>query len=118
MAARSESTGSSQDHEKVSSLAPGPTELATTTSVTGTKEPVGTTQSTPAQAAAKLAADAPRARYLLVLDHSVADDVIENVITLLQTHGLNCELIAGSDGERYILVTAEFKVLAAQVIKK
>ena len=116
MSAQSESRN--EKAATASSSVPDATELATTTSVTRTEEHTGSIQPTQAQAADKLVVQVPRTRYLLVLDHSVADDVIENVIKLLQTHGLTCQLVAGSDDERYILVTAEFKVLAAQVFKK
>ena len=113
MAAHSESR-----NEKSSSSVPGPTELSTATSVTGTKQPTGAVRPTLAQTTAEPVAHVRRARYLLVLDHGVADDVIENVLKLLQMHRLTCQLVAGNDEERYILVTAEFEVLAAQVIKK
>ena len=109
----------SRNEEDASSSVPDPTELSTTTSVTWTKEVAAAIQPTLAQkAAAKLVAQVPRTRYLLVLDHGVTDDVIENVLKSLQTHGLTCQMVAGSGDERYVLVTAEFKVLAAQVIKK
>lgn len=113
MAAQSENR-----NEKASFSVPGPTELSATTSVAETKEPAGAIQPALAQTAAKLVAQVPRARYLLILDHGVTDDIIMNVLKSLQTHGLTCQLVAGSDDERHILVTAEFNVLAAQVIKK
>ena len=56
-----------------------------------------------------------RARYLLELDHHVGEDLLESVLGLLRDHGLSCDLAGGSDGDRYILVTASFEVLAAQV---
>ena len=61
-------------------------------------------------------AQTSRARYLLVVEHHVSDDVVQKVVKLLQMQGLACEVIAGGDGERYVLVTADFSVLAAQVI--
>lgn len=56
-----------------------------------------------------------RARYLLELDHHVGEDLLESVLGLLRDHGLSCDVAGGSDGDRYILVTAPFEVLAAQV---
>ena len=80
-----------------------------------------------AQAAAKLSTDSTkssthtassrtRARYLLELDHRVSDDVLQNMLRALQEQGLLCDVIGGSDDERYIVVTANFEVLAAQVL--
>jgi hypothetical protein len=56
-----------------------------------------------------------RACYLLELDHHVGEDLLESVLGLLRNHGLSCDVAGGSDGDRYILVTASFEVLAAQV---
>ena len=90
---------------------------------TGSQEPP-----TLAEAAARLADSAKsssattvgyqsRARYLLELDHHVSDDLLQSVLGLLRNHGLSCscEVAGGSDGDRYILITAPFELLAAQV---
>ena len=64
----------------------------------------------------QLAGKTSRARYLLAFEHEVSDNVLQKVVKLLQTQGLSCQIIAEGDGERYVLVTADFAVLAAQVM--
>ena len=107
------------------------TEREGTSKLTGLKErgePVTRSSREPptlAEAAARLADSAKyatdtaayrsRARYLLELDHHVDEDLLQTVLGLLRNHGLSCDVTGETDGDKYILITAPFQVLAAQV---